>query len=97
MGTQWVIRGRDQELGEFELRGAYRPRHARTRRKRQDNAAGRAHAMPGPAEPTSPVQYENYGYSEVSIRQLLRDRATTFVRAHSRRYGLEQWSHQGSG
>jgi hypothetical protein len=97
MGTQWVIRGREQELDEFGVRGAYRPRHARTRRQRHGDAAGRAPGAPSPAEQITVTRCENYGYSQVSIRQLLRDRAAIFVRARSRRYGQEQWSHQGWG
>jgi hypothetical protein len=96
MGTQWAIRGREQELDEFGLRAAYRPRHAKTRRQRQGDAAGRVPALPWP-EQLSAARCENYRHSQVSIRQLLRDRAATFVRAYSRRYGQEQWSQQGWG
>jgi hypothetical protein len=97
MGTQWVIRGREQELDEPGRRGAYQPRHARTRWQRQGDAAGRAPAVPGPAQQVSAIRCENYEHSKVSIRQLLRDRAATFVRAHSRRYSQEQWPQQDWG
>jgi hypothetical protein len=52
---------------------------------------------PGIAEPYIMTGCETYGYTSVSIRQVLRDRAATFVRGYSRDYGDEHWSREGWG
>jgi hypothetical protein len=100
MGTQWVVRGRDPDSEEFSLRSVYRPRHARSGRPRRghgDEGMQSWPSAPGLAERYTSTRCENYGYPQVSIGQMLRDRAVTFVRERSRRYGDEHWPHQSPG
>lgn len=94
MGTQWATRGRDPDDEEFGLRSAYRPRHAKSGRRQQSRRGypGGSFASQGAAGPLTVTSCETYGYAPVSVRQVLRDRAATFVREHSRRFGDEEWS-----
>jgi hypothetical protein len=101
MGTQWATRGGEPGDEAFGLRSGYRPRHAKSARRlapRRDYVGGSAHSWPsarGVAEPYTISGCANYGYGPVSVRRILRNRAATFVREHSRRYGDEQWLHPG--
>jgi hypothetical protein len=103
MRTQWVVGSGDSDWGELGIRSAYRPRHARSGRHHQPRHVDADERMPswrqatGIAEPFTITACESYGYSTVSIGQVLRGRAAAFVREHSRRYSDEQWSHQGTG
>lgn len=99
MGTQWVIRSREANSEGIVTRQAYHPRHARPRRHQPVRSPFPADS---PAEATGPIitpkfavtGCPNEGFSAVSIRQVLRDRAATIVRAYSRKDGGEQWPRQ---
>ena len=99
MGTQWATRGGEPGDEAFGLRSGYRPRHAKSARRlppRRDYLGESAPAWPsapGVAEPYTISGCENYRHGPVSVRRILRNRAATFVREHSRRDGAERWSH----
>jgi hypothetical protein len=90
MGTQWVGRGRDVDYDDLGSRPSYRPRHAKSARRQQprsnyvDGEMSGWSPAAGIAEPYIINSCETYGYTSVSIRQVLRDRAATFVRGYSR-------------
>lgn len=97
MGTQWVVRSKEADRDDFSSRPGYRPRHAKSRRQQQRiNYPGGY--LPAPTENQGPGgQFEPSGYPPASIRQALKDRAATFVKDRSRRYGDEDRPHPGSG
>lgn len=103
MRTQWAGSSADPGWGELGLRPAYRPRHARSGRHHQPRHENADERMPSwgqaprTAEPFTITACESYGYSTVSVGQVLRDRAAAFVREHSRSYSDGQWSHQNTG
>lgn len=91
MGTQWV-RNEEADLNDFGPRPTYQPRHAKTRRHhpRTRYPAGQLPALAagqGIAERIRASVPGDDAWPPGSVRQVLRDRAAIFVRAHSRGNG----------
>ncbi len=98
MGMQWHTGSTRLDFDDIGLRTAYQPRHAASKRHQQSRASLQSRGIvageagldaartKGYAHHQAAASCPSYGFSPVSVRQLLLDRAANLVRLHSRRH-----------
>jgi hypothetical protein len=101
MGMQWQMGNTRLDFNDVGLRAAYQPRHAVSKRHQQPRAGLTEEAgldaarTPGYANHQAAASCQSYGFSPLSIRQVLLDRAATLVRLPSRRHDSGQMLQRG--